>query len=195
MEATRASLILRLRNASDVAAWDEFAVIYSPVIRRVALDRGLQPADSENVVQEVLLAVSRSVSQWLERQDRGSFRAWLIRIARNEAVDVLTRRPTRTIGQGGSSANARLTEFAVSGDLSHQLELEYRRTVFQWAARQVRDVVAESTWLAFHLTSVEGRSIHEVARQLNMRLGNIYIARSRVMARIKDLVQQYEADE
>ena len=195
MESTRASLILRLRNADDVAAWDEFASIYSPVIHRVALGRGLQAADSENVVQEVLISVSRSVTQWLDRQDRGSFRAWLLRIARNQAVDVLTRRATRTLGHGGSSADVRLTEIAVSGELSQQLDLEYRRTVFQWAAGQVKDVVAANTWQAFQLTSVEGRTIHEAARQLNMRPGNIYIARSRVMARIKALVQQYEADE
>lgn len=194
MDVTRASLILRLQNADDVLAWDEFASIYSPVIRRVAMGQGLQTADAENVIQEVLIAVSRSVDQWLERQDRGSFRAWLLRIARNQAVNVLTRQATRIIGQGGSFADLQLTEIAVSGELSQQLDLEYRRTVFHWATAQVKEAVAESTWQAFLLTSVEGRSINDVARQLNTRPGNVYIARSRVMARIKTLVQQYEAD-
>lgn len=194
MEATRASLILRIKNADDIAAWDEFASIYSPVIRRVALRQGLQAADSENVIQEVLMSVSRSIDQWQDREDRGSFRAWLLRIARNQAVNVLTRQATRTIGQGGSFADVQLNEIAVSSGLSQQLDLEYHRTVFQWAASQVKEDVAENTWQAFLLTSVEGRSIHEVAHQLDMRPGNIYIARSRVMARIKALVQQYEAE-
>ncbi|HAD61741.1 MAG TPA: sigma-70 family RNA polymerase sigma factor, partial [Planctomycetaceae bacterium] len=92
MESTRASLILRLQNADDVAAWDEFSAIYAPVVYRVAIARGLQAADAENLVQEVMLSVARSVDQWLERTNRGSFRAMLLRISRNAAVDILTRR-------------------------------------------------------------------------------------------------------
>ena len=83
---TRASLILRLQNADDVAAWEEFAQFYGPVISRVAQQRGFQTADAENLIQEVWMAVAKSLSQWLERADRGSFRAWLLRIAQNEAV-------------------------------------------------------------------------------------------------------------
>jgi serine/threonine protein kinase len=58
---TRASLILRLPDAAEVAAWDSFESIYAPVIQRVALRQGLQPADVENVVQEVLLQVAKSI--------------------------------------------------------------------------------------------------------------------------------------
>ncbi len=84
MESTRASLTLRLQNADDVEAWDEFAGIYGPVIYQVALSRGFQAADAENLVQEVLMAVAESVTQWLKQEERGSFRAWLPRITRNE---------------------------------------------------------------------------------------------------------------
>jgi RNA polymerase sigma factor (sigma-70 family) len=80
---------MRLQNADDVAAWDEFAELYRPIVFRVARKREFQAADAENLVQEVLLAVAQSVSKWIERDDRGSFRAWLLRIAHNEAVDML----------------------------------------------------------------------------------------------------------
>lgn len=90
-EPTRTSLILRLKDAEDMAAWDEFATIYEPVVFNVALSRGFQAADAENLVQEVFMAVAKSISHWLERDDRGSFRAWLLRIARNVAVDMITQ--------------------------------------------------------------------------------------------------------
>jgi RNA polymerase sigma-70 factor (ECF subfamily) len=77
-ELTRASLILRIQDAEDKAAWDEFATIYGPVVFSVAMSRGFQAADAENLVQEVFLAVANSISNWLERDDRGSFRAWLL---------------------------------------------------------------------------------------------------------------------
>ena len=78
---TRDSLILRLQDANDIVAWDEFAEIYAPVVYRSARRIGLQSADADDVVQEVLAAVARSVKDWIARSDRGAFRAWLFRIA------------------------------------------------------------------------------------------------------------------
>ena len=194
MESTRASLILRLQNADDVAAWDEFSAIYAPVVYRVAIARGLQAADAENLVQEVMLSVARSVDQWLERTNRGSFRAWLLRISRNAAVDILTRRATRVMARGGDSADQLLAELPAADNVSQELDLEYDRAVFQWAAIQVRDVVADSTWDAFRLTSIDGVCVTDAAEQLQMRPGNVYLARSRVMTRIRELVKQYEVE-
>jgi RNA polymerase sigma-70 factor (ECF subfamily) len=190
---TRASLILRLKNAEDVAAWNDFVAIYAPVIFRVACRHGLQVADAENLVQEVLLSISRALPQWLQREDRGSFRAWLLKIARNEAVDMLTRRATRPLGKDGLEAERLLAEIPDHrGDLSSQFDLEYEQVVFQWAAAEVRDSVSDTTWQSFWLTHVEGLSVDRVAQQLNMRTGTVYVARGRVMNRIQELVKQFE---
>ena len=190
--ATRASLILRLKDAEDVAAWDEFAAIYAPVIFRVATSRGFQAADAENLVQEVFLAVANSVASWLERDDRGRFRAWLLRIARNESVDMLTERATRPLGRDGSTADRDLANLPARDEFSSALDLEYERAVFHWAAEQVRAAVSVQTWDAFWLTSIDGLSVNEVAERLNTRAGNVYVSRSRVMSRVKQLVQEYE---
>lgn len=190
---TRASLILRLQDAEDVAAWDEFMEIYSPVIFRVAVRRGFQAADAQDIVQEVLLAVAQSVSQWLKHTNRGSFRAWLLRIARNSAFDLITARATRPLGIDGRDADQLLAGLQANSDLSSELDFEYECVVFQWAADQVRDSVAPHTWQAFWLTRIAGLSVDEAASKLNLRPGNIYFARSRVMARIKELVGEFEA--
>lgn len=191
-EPTRASLILRLQDAEDMAAWDEFAAIYAPVVFNVAASRGFQAADADNLVQEVLMAVAASVSNWLQRDDRGSFRAWLLRIARNAAVDMITQKTTRSFGCDGSEAQVHLASVPAPSDLSSVLDMEYERTVFRWATQRVQESVAENTWQAFWLTTIEGLSIETAAKQLNTRPGNIYFARSRVMARIKELVQRYQ---
>ena len=68
---TRASLILRLPNADDVAAWEEVLSIYSPLVRRLAISQGMQAADADDLVQIVFSAMSRSVEKWLDRSDRG----------------------------------------------------------------------------------------------------------------------------
>lgn len=190
---TRASLILRLPDAADVAAWDEVVAIYTPLIRRLAFAQGMQPADADDLVQEVFSAIARSVSHWLDRPDRGGFRAWLLTIARNAAVNYLTRRGTRTLATGDDDAAAMLAEVPAStSGVSSQFDQEYRREVFRWAAAQVKSQVAESTWAAFWMTQVEGTSVAETAKQLDVSVGTIYVGRSRVMSRLKEVVKQHE---
>ena len=190
---TRASLILRLRNAEDMSAWEEFTEIYEPVVFRVARRRGLQAADAENLVQEVLLSVAQSVSRWVERDDRGSFHAWLLRIAHNEAVDMLSQRATRSPGKDGEQGQKLLDATSVRNDISSLIEREYERELFRMAAERVQQVVSPQTWQAFRLTEVEGQSVQQAAATLGTSTGHIYVSRSRVMARIKEFVQEYEA--
>jgi RNA polymerase sigma-70 factor (ECF subfamily) len=182
-----------LQNAEDVAAWNDFVAIYVPVVLRVAQRYGFQFADAENLVQEVLLAVSRALPQWLQRSDRGRFRAWLLRVARNEAVDMLTRRATRPLGKDGRVGEALLAELADSRDeLASQFDLQSEQAIFQWAAAQVREAVAENVWLSFWLTHVENIAVDDAAKQLKMRIGSVYMARGRVMNRIKEIVKTFE---
>jgi RNA polymerase sigma-70 factor, ECF subfamily len=191
---TRVSLILRLQDPSDEVAWREFASIYSPVVFRVAVARGFQKSDAENIVQEVLLAVAKSITPWLERTDRGRFSAWLLRIARNAACDLITSKATRSLVKDGEEADRLLAEVPDRTSLSSLLDLEHHRAVFQWAADQVRSSIAEQTWQAFWKTEVEGMSAQDVAKSLETRIGNVYVARCRVMARIKELVAQYNGE-
>ena len=188
-------MILRLQNAADVAAWEEFAQLYGPVIFRVARQRGFQTADADNLIQEVWMAVAKSLSRWLERDDRGSFRAWLLRIAHNEAVDILTERATRTLGHDGSHGERLLQRLSVRNTLSVSIEREYELAVFRRAAEHVQQAVSERTWLAFVRTEVEGVSVQRTAKELGTTAGNIYVSRSRVMARIRAFVEQHEAEE
>jgi hypothetical protein len=55
---TRASLLLRVRDSADREAWEEFVEIYGPVVHRLARNKGMQPADADDVTQQVLLAVA-----------------------------------------------------------------------------------------------------------------------------------------
>ena len=190
---TRASLILRLPDAADARAWDDFVAVYAPLVYRLARRHGLQPADSDDLVQEVLSAVARSVEGWLARPDRGPFRAWLLRIAKNHAMNALTRHKHRPIGSGGSDMALLLQQQpAANGDADGQFDLEYRRELFRWAADRIREEIADRTWQAFSLSTIEQQPIAAVAKQLEMSVGSVYIARSRVMARLRELVGRYE---
>ena len=81
-----------------------------------------------------------------------------------------------------------------TGPDSDLLRLEYRREVFRWAARQVRNEFQRATWDAFWLTAVEQRAVEDVAKELTKNRGSIYAARSRVMRRIQEKVTEFEQD-
>src|SRR5690348_4768465 len=87
--ATRASLLVRLRDTSDGEAWQEFVHLYAPVIYGFARKRGLQDADAADVMQDVLRSVSAAVPRLEYDPGRGSFRGWLFTVTRNKILNFL----------------------------------------------------------------------------------------------------------
>jgi RNA polymerase sigma factor (sigma-70 family) len=189
---TRASLLIRVRDPADQAAWHEFVEIYRPLILRLARHKRMQPADADDVAQQILLLVAKGVETF--DPHRARFRTWLHRVAQNAILNALTRaKPDR--GSGDSQMLAVLHQHAAhDGPDSDLLRLEYRREVFRWAARQVRKEFQGDTWNAFWRTAVDGQDSDSVAKELGKSRGAIYAARSRVTRRIQEKVAEHEAD-
>ena len=189
------SLIVRVRDPSNRAAWDQFEQLYRPVIFRIARAKGLQHADALDLVQQVLLSVASAIDRFEKQTGGARFRNWLSRITRNAILKALERRP-RDRAAGGSDILDVLSEVpAGDPETDALIQLEYRRELFQRAAEQVRSEVQESTWLAFELTALQQTSIDQAAKSLAVSTGNVYAARSRVMRRIRNAVLQLETPE
>ena len=191
---TRNSLIARLGNVADVEAWDEFSQVYRPLVVRMGLAKGLQPSDAEDLAQAVLISVSKAIERW-DPHGPARFRTWLKRIADNAILNALTR--TKPDRSAGSTSVDELLHSAArpEGPDSELLQLEYRREVFHWAARNIRDEFTETTWRAFWLTAVEAKPAEVVGRLLGRNRGSIYAAKSRVMRRLLEQIDQFESEE
>lgn len=99
---TRESLLVQVQDPANRDAWDLFARIYRPAIVRIAMARGLQHADAQDLSQQVLMAVASAIGTWEKRDESTRFRHWLSRVTKNAILNALTRRP-KDLAVGGSS--------------------------------------------------------------------------------------------
>jgi RNA polymerase sigma factor (sigma-70 family) len=192
---THPSLILRLQNPDDEQAWGEFLSVYEPFLKQMILRRGLQEADARDLTQQILARLARSVSQWQPDGRPASFRRWLFTVARNAALNFLSQRRREPQARGGTEFLDLLErQPAPSGREQDELDRQYRQEVFLWAVEQVRGEFRESSWQAFWQTLIERRPVAEVAAELGVSPGAIYMSRSRIIARLKAKVQEFEID-
>jgi RNA polymerase sigma-70 factor (ECF subfamily) len=192
--ATRRSLIVKLRDPANSAAWVEFVAIYEPLVYRLARHKGLQDADARDLCQDVLQAVARSIDRW--DPHRGSFRAWLSRITRNLLINFLTRGRSQARGSGATSVQELLeAQPALDPSATAFFEAEYQRRLLRWAAEEVRSEFTPATWKAFWQTAMDDRPPGEVAVELGLSVGAVYIARSRVLSRLRRRIEQFTGQE
>ncbi|MDR3623496.1 MAG: sigma-70 family RNA polymerase sigma factor [Paludisphaera borealis] len=190
--STHPSFLIRLRDPADEGAWSEFMEIYGPLVRRIARRRRLQDADAEDLAQEVFRAVARAIERYDPDPDKGSFRAWLSRIARNLIINLLAARRRHPQGTGDTDVQRLLEDQPdPTGEDSAVFDAEYRRTLIMWAADRIRGELSDAAWQAFWQTGVEGRPPKEVAEALGMSLGTVYQYKSRAVVRIRREIEQF----
>ena len=183
---TRYSLLARLAVPADADAWSEFANLYETAVFRYSRSRGLQEADAQEVVQQVLLAVHQAISDWQPTGRAGSFRTWLVRTAHRLCLQALRVRSKRDRATGGTSMVERLQAVAEECPRAADDERDWQQWAFCWAAGLVQQESVPATWEAFRLTAVEGLPATDVAARLGMNVGAVYAARCRILARIRE---------
>lgn len=189
---TRMTLLVRIRDAKDRNAWNDFFQLYAPLVYSYASKHGFQDADAADIAQDVMCTVAKAIDSFDYDRNKGSFRGWLVTIARN----CIRKRWDRDRRNAAITGVASVLETQLqnpSEESLSQWDREYALRVFHWAAENVRGEFRESTWKAFWLTTVEGRSIESTGELLGISVGAIYVARSRVLARIKGAVAEFDS--
>ena len=181
------------------------ATLFAPAEHRAALharyasqidalaSRALDRDAGEEVSQEVFFTVWRHARTF--DPSRGTFRAWLYTVTRNKLYNFLTgRRRRREYASGDSDGRAVLEAHPAPPDGADDWDQEYERRVFAWAAERVRGEFSEPTWQAFWQTAVDNVGAKEVGGRLGMSPGAVYVAKSRVLARLREEIQQLQSE-
>src|SRR5579872_5973841 len=113
--STCPSLLVRLRDSQDHDAWAGFVNVYGPLLYGFARKQGLQDADAADLMQDTLRVVAGAVRQLEYDPQRGSFRAWLFTVFRNQLLRFRSRQDRAGRGTGATSAHQRLQEVPARG--------------------------------------------------------------------------------
>ena len=194
-ETTNVELILRLANTHDQRAWVEFVNLYEPLLLKTARKLGLSQNDAVDAVQEVFVHLGKVISQWKPTGMPGAFRGWLVRVARNQMLNLIQRTTMLRAESAGSDANEFALAYPDGSQQSTYFNIEFRRTVFLYVVQKIRDSFAEKTWQAFWFTYMDQRPPTEVAAELDLTIGAVYIARSRVMSRLQSEIKMLVDEE
>ena len=190
---TRNSLIVRLKSDQNEIAWRDFVGVYEVFLGQMARRQGVPERHVADVTQQILMAIVRSIEGWKDDGNNASFRRWLSTVSRNVVIRFMTRERRQPGGVGGSDLIALLQKVE---DKPNELQIQrYQHELIVWAAEQVRKEFIESSWQAFCATVIEQKSVDEVARELKVSAGSIYMSRSRIMAKIRKTISAVLEDE
>ena len=171
---TPASLLERLRQPAAPAAWNRFVELYTPVLYAWTRRLGLQPADAADLVQDVFTILVQKLPTF-QYDKQKSFHAWLKTVLVNRWRDKL-RRPVEV------PAGAAL----VAPDEDALSETEYRRHVVRRALQLMQSDFKPATWRACWEFVVTGKPAEVVARELGLTINAVYLAKSRVLRRLRE---------
>jgi RNA polymerase sigma factor (sigma-70 family) len=191
---THLSLLRRLRELpTDQAAWTAFVKCYEPLLRLWCREHGLQEADAQDVVQNILLKLATHMQSFVY-DPALRFRGWLRVVTRNAFVDFLKGQRHAIAGSGDSRIFELLGRAEAPSDLAGRLESYFDHELLAQAEIRVRQRIADHTWEAYRLTAVEGKSGAEAAHLLGMKPSTVFKAKSKVLKMLREEIDRLERE-
>ena len=187
---TRQTLLLKIRDADDSRSWSEFVEIYTPLLYNYFMARGLNDADAADLGQEVMRSVAKAIARFDYDPEKGTFRSWLYTIARNHLNNFFNKRARQPLGSGRTTLLNVVNQIEdEDANMEAHWELEHRQRMFEWAAEQIRGNYETHSWEAFERIALRQEDAATVAESLNMKLGAVYVAKSRITAKLRELIE------
>ncbi len=187
MHELSSSLLARVRSQEPLA-WERLVRLYAPLVYRWCRMEGLQAADAADVGQDVFAAIARNVDEFRRDGPAASFRGWVRIITRSKVADYWRQRRSPGTGAGGSGPLTELYQMADGAPSStgqSDGDEEESRILFRRAVDLIRTDFEPTTWQAFWRSVIDDRPAAEVAAELKLTVNAVYLAKARVLRRLR----------
>lgn len=188
MKPTSTSLLLRLKDPDDQAAWREFERDYRDLLLRYCRRRGLHEPDAQDVVQSLFLDLAHALPRFEFDRTRGRFRDFLFRCAHNGVA-----RWWRRAQSDHERLDSRFDVPAAANDSDPAAAAAFEE---EWVAHHYR-LALRSIRLQFDARSVSmferciaGADVQTVAAEFGATPDAVYKLRQRIRARLEELIKE-----
>jgi RNA polymerase sigma-70 factor (ECF subfamily) len=190
MPETSVSLLERLRLYPDPPSWQRLVDLYTPLIRSWLQRHGVQSADADDLVQEVMGVLIRELPGFEHDRRTGAFRRWLRGITVNRLRVFWRSRRAQEIVVGGTDFGLVLSQLEdPESGMSRDWDLEHDRHVARRLLEVIEPEFEPTTWQAFRLLVMEGKPTGVVAAEVGVSTNAVRIAKSRVLSRLRQEMQ------
>lgn len=188
MESTSAGLLDQLKEPNPAEAWRRMVSIYGPLIYLWAKAKSLSSEDAADLVQDVFITLTREMKAWQYDPSR-TFRGWLRTIAERRAIDMLRRN-----AKYQKSEDVDVEQLAGSDSNDLFVEQEFRQHVIRSAFDSIRHEFQAAVWQAAYRQLVLNQPAGQVASELQLSVNSVYLAKSRVLARLRSVLSGLPTD-
>lgn len=190
---TTTQILYNLKFSNDPVAWKTFTDHFYPTIRVFAKNIGLPPSDAEDVAQETLFTFLKLFRGNHFQREKGHLSHWIFGVTRNVVKDYLKKRPREHPVLENSTQTSFWAAVPDENTLMQTWHAEWQHSLLDRCLSRVRSELDENTYQAFEMYALKQQPIEDICRELDMSRNAVYIAKSRVLTRIRELRNYYES--
>jgi RNA polymerase sigma-70 factor (ECF subfamily) len=197
---TRASLLERLKDWEDNESWQEFFAIYRRLVFGTARKAGLTEVEAEEVVQETLISVAKTIKDFKYDRERCTFKSWLGHLTRKRVADQFRKRAKQPLIELSSRTGDTQTPVIEripdeqAARVEDLWEEEWRTNLIRAALNSLKTEISGEQFQIFDLYVVRKLKASEVAAAVGVSVGQVYLSKHRVARLLKREVKRLEAE-
>lgn len=189
---TTTKALEELKESNDAAAWRQFQEYFYPVVLNFARAGGLSQTDAEDAAQQTMLTFVQAFRAGKYKREKGRLSGWLYGLARRVILNYHKRLPREHLVADGTTGTSFWNSIEDEESIKQSWDKEWRQMILERSLQQVRREMDKKVFEAFELYALMGKSVQEVAEQLGISQNAVYIAKSRVLTRLRQLQKEFE---
>lgn len=195
---TRESLLGRLKDWKDEESWREFFTIYRRLIFSMALKAGLPEPEAEEVVQETLISIAKTIKGFEYDPERCSFKSWLRHLAQKRIADHFRKRAREPLvnhhapGETGKTPVIERVPDTKAASLDAVWEDNWQKELLEAAVARIKNQVSAEQYQMFDFYVLKKMPVAKVAQALGTNVAQIYLVKHRITKLLKKEIARLE---